>query len=261
MAGQQTSEMPSTTNRCGHREIALSAAMPGRSVRTTKSDSLIGEVSARLSLFEDLPPDALQRLTAMGFGRGFLTVSLRARLRKAGYRDFGHLTQTSPEAIARIRKFGPVRVERIRDSILDELARWLPGAREVHTAEATRERRLEQMRDMPVEHLPCPVGAIAALGLAGRSCADVANRSRLELLDTGFLMSSDVDRIITKLAGILNEGKPIAPLSVEVTTDALKSETEAVAARRAALLAQQDREWEEVAPIGNRRRSDTSRTA
>ncbi|MGH1571098.1 hypothetical protein ACRAWG_10890 [Methylobacterium sp. P31] len=215
----------------------------------------------RLPLFEDLPPDAIQHLSASGFGRGFLTASLRARLRKAGYRDLGHLAQTSPEAIARIRKFGPVRVELARTFILNEIARWLPRAREVHTVGATGERRLGRLRGMPVERLPFRAGEIAALGIAGGSCADVADRSRHELLGTGVVKSSDVDRIITTLARFLAEDRTTAPLAVEVATDAPESETEALAARRAALLAKQDREWEEAAPVRDRHRSSMSRTA
>lgn len=235
--------------RCGALEIALSAtAMPGRSRRTTRSDSLFGEISARLPLFEDLPPDALQLLSASGLGRGFLTASLRARLRKAGYRDLGLLAESSPDAIASIRKFGPVRVERVRTFILAELARWVPGARDMHTAEATGERRLGRLRHMLVERLPLHADDIAALGFAGGSCADLAGRSRLELIGTGIVMSSDVDRIITTIARALEGDRPIASLPLQAPLDAPAAEPETLAARRAALLAEQDREWEEAAP-------------
>ncbi len=222
--------------------------MPGRSYRIIGSHSLFDEVCARLPFFEGLPPSTLQCLSASGFGRGFLTVSLRARLRKAGYRDLGYLAQTSPAAIASIRKFGPVRVELVRTFILTEVARWLPGAREVHTDGATRERRLGRLRDLPVERLPLTADQIATLGWTGWSCADVAGHSSLELLDTGAVTSSDVDRIVTTLTGFLGGGRSTPSLSAQITEDMAASEMETTAARRAAMLAKQDREWEEAAP-------------
>lgn len=203
----------------------------------------------QLPFFEDLPVGTLQCLSTTGFGRGFLTVSLRARLRKAGYRGLSDLAQASPAAIASIRKFGPVRVELVRTFILGEIARWLPGAREVHTDEATRERRLRRLRDLPVERLPLTAGEIAALGCVGWSCADVVGRSRLELLDTGVVRSCDVDRIITTLAGFLEGSRTATSLSAPIAGDTTATDMETNAARRAALLAKQDREWEEAAPI------------
>lgn len=245
-------------DRCEASEIALSAAiMPGQSPRTVRFDSLFDEVNARLPLFEGLTPDAIEHLSASGFGRGFLTASLRARLRKAGYGDLGYLAQSSPEAIARIRKFGPVRVALVRAFILNELGRWLPGAREVHTAGATRERRLGQLRAMPVERLPLDADGIAALGCAGETCAEIADRSRLDLLRVGAVTASDVDRLTTTLARLLAAGRTPAPSPVEASA----MEAEAVAASRAALLAKQDREWEEAAPARGRCRTVTSRTA
>lgn len=215
----------------------------------------------RLPLFEGLPPDTIQHLSTSGFGRGFLTASLRARLRKAGYRDLGHLAQSSPEAITRIRKFGPVRLEQVRTFLLNEIARWLPGARAVHTAGVTGERRLTRLRDMPVERLPLDTGALAALGCAGGTCADIAGRSRLELLGTGAVMAGDVDRIVTTLARFLAVDRAPAPLPADGTMDAPATETEVIAACRAALRAKQDLEWEEAAPAGSRRQGGTSRTA
>lgn len=222
--------------------------MHGRSLRSIKFDSLFDEVSVRLPLFEDLPPDAIQHLSTSGFGRGFLTVSLRARLRRAGYRDLGQLAQTSPGAIANIRKFGPVRVHLVRTLILAEIARWLPGAREMHASGATDERRLGRLRDMPVESLPLAANEIAALGCAGCTCADLAGRSRVELLRTGTVIARDVDRIITTLAHLLGGSRTSASLSVRVAGDAPATETETIACHRAALLAKQDREWDEAAP-------------
>lgn len=249
MAGKRTPRTQAMTRRCRKPEIALTAsAMPGRSHRTIGSIGLFGEVSARLPFFEDLPPDTLQCLSASGFGRGFLTVSLRARLRKAGYRDLGQLAQTSPAAIASIRKFGPVRVELVQTLILREIARWLPDARDVHTDGATRERRFGRLRDLPVERLSLTTDQIVALGCTGWSCADVAGRSRFELLGTGAVMSCDVDRIVVMLVEFLEGHRPTPFLSAQIKGDTSPSETETNAARRAALLAIQDREWEEAAP-------------
>lgn len=236
------------SSRCCKLQSALTAAaMPRRSYRTT-GFSLFDEVSARLPFFEGLPTDTLQCLSDSGFGRGFLTVSLRARLRKAGYRDLSDLAQTSPAAIASIRKFGPVRVELVRAFILTEIARWLPGAREMHTDEGTRERRLGRLRDLPVERIPLTADQIAALGWTGWSCADVAGRSSVDLLDTRAETSCDVDRIIATLADFLGGGRTTPSISAQITSDTPASETETTAARRAALLAKQDREWEEAAP-------------
>ena len=237
-------------------EIAVSAAtMSSRSLRTVRFESLLAEVSVRLPLFEDLPPDTIRILSTSGFGRGFLTASLRARLRKADFPDLGHLALSSPDAIARIRKFGPVRVELVRAFILAEIARWLPGAREMYAAEATGERRLSRLRVIGVERLPLDVGQVAALGLRGCSCADAAGHSRLALLRTGVVTSDDVDRIVTTLARFLGADRTIAPPAVAATGEAPAAEVEAIAARRAALLAEKDREWEEAAPTGDRRRT------
>lgn len=238
--------------RCGKPESVLSAAaMTGRSLRSTRSDSLFDEVGVQLPPFDDLPPDALQHLSTPGFGRGFLTASLRARLRKAGYQDLGQLAQTSPEAIARIRKFGPIRVDLVRNLILAEIARWLPGAREAHANGATGKRRLGRLRGMPIESLQLAANEIAALGFAGCTCADLACRSRAELLGTGFVISRDVDRIIATLAHLLAGSRTTASFSVQVARDFLENEPETIASRRAALLAEQDREWDDAAPASH----------
>jgi hypothetical protein len=202
----------------------------------------------RLPLFDDLPGDTIHRLSASGYGRGFLTTSLRARLRKADFRDLGQLAQSSPDAITKVRKFGAIRVAAVRTYILEEIARWLPGAREMHALEATRERRLARLRDVPVERLPLNKDEIAALGFDGGSCADLAGRSRLELLRTGVVVSGDLDRIVTTLACLLGEGSRIVRPVMEAPAEASVADAEEVAARRATRLAEQDREWEEAAP-------------
>ena len=229
--------------------------MPGRSPRSAPPDGLLAEVSGALPLFEDLPRGAIQHLCEIGFGRGFLTASLRARLRRAGFRDLGHLAESSPDTIAGVRKFGPVRVERIQAFIVEEIARRLPGGRAMHAAEATRARRLCRLRAVPVERLLLEDGVIAALGLAGGSCADLAGRSRRELLGTGLVTSADVDRIVATLVGILEAGRAITPPPAASAAEAPEKTPEA---RRAALLAEQDREWEEAAPPADRRRGGKS---
>ncbi|MCJ2134265.1 hypothetical protein MKK69_09385 [Methylobacterium sp. J-026] len=221
-----------------------------RSRRTVRSDCLFAEVCARLPLFEGLAEDTIADLSASGFGRGFLTASLRARLRKAGVQDLGHLARSSPDAITGIRKFGPVRLERVRSVILDALARRLPDARARHAADATRARRLGRLRDMPVGCLPLDPGALAALGLEGGTCAGIADRSRLDLLGGG-ATPGEVDRIVAALAHVLGAGETVAPRATEAGPDAPEPDA---AARRAALRAEQDRDWEAAAPAGARGR-------
>jgi hypothetical protein len=226
--------------------------MLGRPLRTVPSDSLFAEVSARLPLFDGLPPETVQQLSASGYGRGLLTASLRARLRKAAFRDLGHLALSSPEAIARVRKFGPVRVEQVRSFILNELARWLPGARAVHAPEATRARRLGRLRGLPASRLPLIADQVAALGPEGESCADLAARSRLDLLRTAAVTAGDVDRVVAALAQFLGAGSPGAPVPPAAPEAAAAAEVETLAAQRAALRAEQDREWDEAAPTPGR---------
>ena len=228
--------------------------MPRRSTRTIRYDSLFDEVSLRLPLFEGLSGDNIQHLSALGFGRGFLTASLRARLRKAGFRDLSHLAQSSPDEIARIRKFGPVRVELIRTFILDEIAHWLPSARQTHAVAATRERRLELLRETQIKRLALDADKIAALGFAGSSCADMAGRSRLNLLGTGLVTPIDVDCFVMTLARFLGACRTSARYPGDGAREALSAEMETTEARRAALLADQDREWEEAAPARDWRR-------
>ncbi|SEN99219.1 hypothetical protein SAMN02799625_02314 [Methylobacterium sp. UNC300MFChir4.1] len=229
--------------------------MPDRSLRAVWSDSLMAEVGARLPLFDDLSPDTIRRLSAEGFGRGLLTASLRARLRKAGFPDLGHLAQSSPVAIATIRKFGPVRVERVRHFILDVLARWLPGAREMHTPEATRARRLGRLRGLPAGCLPLAADQIAALRFADASCADIATCSRLGLLRTGAVTSGDVDHVVAALTRLARASDPVPPRPLEEAGAAPSCDAASAAARRAALLAEQDREWDEAAPTARRPQS------
>ncbi|MEA1832597.1 hypothetical protein U8607_10950 [Methylobacterium durans] len=229
--------------------------MPGPPFRSPRSEDLLAEACARLSLFEDLPGDTIHRLSACGFGRGFLSPSLRARLRKAGFQDLGHLARSSPDAITKVRKFGPIRVEAVRTFLLEEIARFLPGAREHHGPRATRDRRLARLREVPVARLPLAKDAIVALGLDGGTGADLAGRPRLALLRTGVVTSADLDRVVARLADCLGEGRavpiPAAPASVESPA----AEAERARAHRAALLAERDREWEEAAPARGRRRA------
>ncbi|WCS28827.1 hypothetical protein LOK46_31885 (plasmid) [Methylobacterium sp. NMS14P] len=229
--------------------------MPDRSLRAVWSDSLMAEVGARLPLFDGLSPDAIQRLSAEGFGRGLLTASLRARLRKAGFPDLGHLAQSSPVAIAATRKFGPVRVERVRHFILDALARWLPRAREMHTSEATRDRRLGRLRGLSAGCLPLAAGQIAALRFEDGSCADIATCSRLGLLRTGAVTSGDVDHVVATLTHLARAADPIPPRPLDEAGAAPAGDAAALAARRAALLSERDREWDAAAPTESRPRS------
>jgi hypothetical protein len=233
--------------------------MPRRSILTQPSDSLLAEVSIRLPLFDGLASDTIQLLTASGFGRGFLTPSLRGRLRKAELRDLGNLAQSSPEVIASVRKFGPIRVEHVRNFILDEIARRLPGGRARHTSEATRERRLDRLRSASADRLPLDADRIEALGLRDGSCAEAACRSRLDLIASGIVTSFDVDRIVATLAQVLRSGTTITSLPLEPEVRALAVEAEAFEARRSAVLAEQDREWEAAAPAEGQPRSAKSR--
>lgn len=254
--GDRANSRPAVTGRCGHPASALSAAtMPDRSLRAVRSDDLMAEVGARLPLFDDLSPDTIQRLSAEGFGRGLLTASLRARLRKAGFPDLGHLAQSSPVAIAAIRKFGPVRVERVRHFILDTLARWLPRARETHTPEATRARRLDRLRGLSAGCLPLAAGQIAALRFEDGSCADIATCSRLWLLRTGAVTSDDVDHVVAALTRLARASDPGPPRPLEEAGAAPAGDAAAMATRRAALLAERDREWDEAAPTEGRHRT------
>ncbi|MER2265429.1 hypothetical protein [Methylobacterium oxalidis] len=228
--------------------------MPDRSLPSTKSESLLAEACTRLPLFEDLTEDTIQRLSASGYGRGFLTASLRARLRKAGFRDLGHLAQSTPDEIAKVRKFGPVRVEAVRAFLLDKIARALPGARERQTREAIAERRLARLRDLPADRLALHRDEILALSLEGATCADLAQRSRLELLRTGVWTSSDLDRFVADLAQVLGEGREVCQPAAPDLAEIPDTEARRAQASRAALLAERDREWEAAAPasIGHR---------
>ncbi|WP_165937818.1 hypothetical protein [Methylobacterium segetis] len=222
--------------------------MPGPSLRSARFPSLFCEICARLPLFEDLRPELIARLSAAGLGRGLLTASLRARLRKAGFADLGQIAQSAPAAILQVRKFGPVRVEALRAFILEEIARAAPGARVRHAAEALAERRLARLREIPLDRLPLEADEIARLAFA-RTCADLAAHSRMALVHRGAIASADLDRLVTTLARFLGEGGPIIPAPA-----ALPEEADGSEARRAASLAERDREWEEAAPARGRPR-------
>lgn len=223
----------------------LAPHMFGSKVPRAWQAPLIVEVQAQLPLFDELSPDTIGQLAALGFSRGFLTASLRARLRKAGIRDFGHLAQSSPNVIVGIRKFGPARVALVRALLLEEIARLLPGARELHSSEATKTRRLARLRAMPVERLSLPDPVVSALGLVGASCAEAAARSRADINGPGLLWVSEVDRLVATLADLLGAGAPILRPTVEIGTEAGATEAEL----RSAQLAERDREWDEAAPV------------
>lgn len=228
----------------------LAPPMFGSKVPRAWKAPLMVEVQARLPLFDDLPSGTIRHLTAAGFGRGFLTATLRARLRKAGIRDFGHLAQSSPDAIVGIRKFGPARAALVRALLLEEIARLLPGERDLHASEATETRRLARLRAMPVERLSLPDAVVSALGLVGASCAEAAGRSRADINGPGLLWVSEVDRLVATLAGLLGADTPILRPMIEIEAEAGATEAE----RRAAQLADRDREWDAAAPAAPGRR-------
>ncbi|KQQ30926.1 hypothetical protein ASF53_17665 [Methylobacterium sp. Leaf123] len=193
--------------------------------------TLFDEVSTHLPLFDDLPEGAVERLAAVGYGRGLLTASLRAQLRKAGFADMAALALASPVELMAVRKIGPLRVTAIRVHLLGELARLVPGARADHDSEATDRRRLERLRAMPG----------GRFGWAGETCADLALRRCADIRAELDIPATDLDRIAAALARALLPERPRVP--------APAAAPEADAAReRAELLQEQDRQWEAAAP-------------
>lgn len=207
--------------------------------------TLFDAVSARLPLFEDLPEPLVARLAAGGFGRGLLTGSLRARLRKAGFADGAALALAAPAELMAVRKIGPVRVDAIRAHLLGELARLVPGARGFHDREATDRRRLERLRGVPLARLPLDADLVERLGTISPvvTCADLASRPRAEIGPD--LAAADLDRIAAALVRVLSPERPRLPLAAIGAED----EGSALSAHeRAAVLRERDREWDEAAP-------------
>ncbi len=135
--------------------------------------TLFDEASERLPLFDDLPDGAVERLAAGELGRGLLTASLRARLRRAGLVDMGMLALATPIDLMAVRKIGPVRVGTIRAHVLDELARLYLGARAIHNEDATTRRRMDRLHATPAERLPRDAAALARLLAPDKPCAQL----------------------------------------------------------------------------------------
>lgn len=193
--------------------------------------TLFEAISARLPLFDGLPEGAVERLAADGYGRGLLTASLRARLRKAGFADRGALALASPADLMAVRKVGPVRVVAIRDHLLGELARLVSGARAEHDRDATDRRRLDRLRAMPGDRF----------GRAGETCADLALWRCADLRIELEIPATEIDRIAEALALALRPEPPRPSSPVDVPGHEPERD-------RAALLRERDREWDEAAP-------------
>ncbi|WP_342150348.1 hypothetical protein [Methylorubrum sp. SB2] len=195
--------------------------------------TLFDAVRARLPLFDGLPDGVIERLAAGGYGRGLLTASVRARLRKAGFADQAMLALASPAELMAVRKIGPLRVEAIRDHLLGELARLVAGARADHDREATDRRRLERLRALPG----------ARFGRAGETCADLAARRCDALRAELEIPAADFDRLVDALARALRPEQPPLPAVEDETARAAQATR-----TRAELLRERDREWDEAAP-------------
>lgn len=203
--------------------------------------TLFDEVCARLPLFDGLSEDDVGRLAADGFGRGLLTASLRARLRKAGYADMAALALASPAELTTVRKIGPVRVAAIRAHLVAELARRVAGARTDHETGATARRRLDRLRTVPLARLPLEAALIERLDRIGPTCADLAGARWAEIAPALGLSATDQTRLVTALARTLPSDRPrLPPPPDHAGTDAGPS--------RAALLRERDREWDAAAP-------------
>jgi hypothetical protein len=212
-----------------------------RPLRVGARPTLFDAVSACLPFFDDLPASVVARLAAGGYGRGLLTASLRARLRKAGFADMGALA--SPADLMAVRKVGPVRVDAIRVHLLGEIARLVPGARAVHDRNATDRRRMERLRAVPLERLALDAALVGRLGPAGTTCADLASRRRPEIGPDRASSAADLDRIVAALVRVLLPESPrVPPADPEAAEEALAAHD------RAALLRDRDREWDEAAP-------------
>lgn len=215
-----------------------------RSLRAGARPTLFDAVSACLPFFDDLPASVVARLAAGGYGRGLLTASLRARLRKAGFADLGALALASPAELMAVRKVGPVRVDAIRVHLLGEIARLVPGARAVHDRNATDRRRMERLRAVPLERLALDAALVGRLAPAGTTCADLASRRRPEIGPDRASSAADLDRIVAALVRVLLPESPRVPPA----TDPEAAEEALTAHDRATLLRDRDREWDEAAP-------------
>lgn len=217
---------------------------------TMPQSILLDEVCAQLPLFEDLPRDAPERLAAAGLGRGLLTASVRARLRKAGFVDMAALALATPAELMRVRKIGPVRLQVIRAHVLDELARIYPDARRFHGLEATAARRLGRLRRMPAERLILEEPAIAELGRSGTG-ADLSARSRAECLKMHAITAGVLDRMVVALVRFLLLDKPRLPVRALEPTSSVTEADERAARLR--VQQERDRAWEEADPQRPRR--------
>jgi len=196
----------------------------------TLQPTLFDEVSAHLPLFDGLSEEAAERLAAGGYGRGLLTATLRARLRKAGFADMAALAMA-------VRKIGPVRVSAIRAHLLRELARLVPGARADHDSSATDRRRLERLRAMPGERF----------GWAGETCADLAVKRCADIRAELDIPAADLERIAAALTRALLPERPRVP-SVAAAPEGDATPETTRARERAELLREQDRLWDAAAP-------------
>lgn len=222
---------------------------------TTKTDTgptLFDEVSARLPLFDGLTGDSVERLSSSGYGRGLLTASLRARLRKAGFADMGALVRASPTDLLAVRKIGPLRVAALRTHLLGELARMVPGARADHDTEATQRRRLERLRNAPTATLSLEPSLRARLARAFTTGADLAQRRRTEIGTDLGIASVDLDRIVVALMRAVQPAPSPATSDIRTRDDGVEQDA-GDRLDRAELLKERDREWDAAAPAAEAR--------
>nr|WP_318284370.1 MULTISPECIES: hypothetical protein [unclassified Methylobacterium] len=209
--------------------------------------TLFDEASAHLPLFDDLSDATVDRLAVGGFGRGLLTASLRARLRKGGFAHMGALALATPAGLMALRKLGPVRVGAIRSHILDELARFLPDARAMHDRDTTDWRRLDRLRTVPVGALGLVPALIERFGSNGPGWADLAALRRIEVARALGVSGTEVDGIVSALVRAVRPD----PRSMPSPRTMGEGDTPCgmdMAMTEAELLRERDREWDEAAP-------------
>ena len=170
----------------------------------------------------------------------------------------GMLALATPADLTSVRKVGPIRAGVIRSHVLDELARFYPDARSDHSEEATARRRMERLRAIPVERLPLDAVTIEWLGRLGRTCADLAQRPRVECEPATGILVADPDLIVVALTRLLLPDRShTRPTAATREDDAVQeAETRRV---RAEMLRERDREWDEAAPPGYARPDPRSR--